>query len=173
MCRAPHSPATLLCRGPALSMSGPGRSPQRSLCRGPCSALSRCSLCGAPAVLVSGPGALCVGARRSLCRPQLRPACHPSGCGPPASIHVPPTRSAGPQLRSACHPSSPVRSLFPGENPKPHFLGENHESSMFLGSWNIMIFCSCASQSYHCHGVLFLVFSCILQWSEWSGAPSH
>ena len=41
--------------------------------------------------------------------------------GPPAPIRV-----RGPPLRSACHPSSPARSLFPGENPKPYCLGEEN-----------------------------------------------
>ena len=59
--------------------------------------------------------------------PQLQSssACHPypSGpAGPPPPIH--PCGLADPQLRSACHPSSPARSLFPGENPKPYCLGD-------------------------------------------------
>ena len=40
----------------------------------------------------------------------------------PARIRVPPIRPASP--RSACLPSSPARSLFPGEIPKPYHLGE-------------------------------------------------
>ena len=57
---------------------------------------------------------------RSPCHPSgpralsSHPTCHP--CAPPSPV--------SPQLRSACHPSSPARSLFPGENPKPYFLGD-------------------------------------------------
>ena len=73
-----------LCRGPALSVSGPGAltlsvlwicvGPRRSLYRGPHSLLSWRSLCRAPALSVSGPGTLSLLgalARRSLCAPAL------------------------------------------------------------------------------------------------------
>ena len=69
-----------LCRGPALSASGPGPrcvGPQRSLCRG----------CGGLLLFVMGPGALCVGPRRSLCR---APALSVSG---PGALCVGPWRS--------------------------------------------------------------------------------
>ena len=128
-----HSPA--FCVGPrrslcrcSLSVSGSGARPH-SLCRAPR------SLCRAP------PLSLCAGPRRCSAHavrgggPQLRSACHsfslagPIRCaGPPADPRVsssdPYAGSRGPQLRPACHPSSPARSLFPGENPKPYFLGE-------------------------------------------------
>ena len=174
LCRA-------LCRGPALSASGPRTlcvGARRSLsgpgafcvthwlCRGPALFVRR-SLCRGPALSVSGPGAVCVGARRSLCVTHWR--CPPArflslslsgpggfslrpqwslclirsvyrielqvyymirvppirSAGPPLrSVRHPSIRSAGPQLRSACHPSSPARSFFAGENPKPYCLGE-------------------------------------------------
>ena len=60
-------------------------------------------------------------------RVPLQSACHPARV--PAPIRVPrkPGRhcgAAGPQLPSVCHPSSPARSLFLGENPKPDCLGD-------------------------------------------------
>ena len=151
LCVGPGAPCVgaqrTLCRGPALPVSGPSAlsvlsvSGPRSLC---------VALCiGARRSLWSGPGALCVGARllrhlgvhqprapptslSGVAGPQLRPAPHASGCGPPAPMRATPSSdpraSAGPQLRSACHPSSPARSLFPGENPKPCYLGEHTNS---------------------------------------------
>ena len=109
----------LRCRTPRRSLSGLGAlslsvSCPRAFC---VPALSRRFLCLAPALSVSGPSALCVGPRRSLCRgpvlsvsavsgpsalcvgphapirmPPIRPR------GPPAPIGLPPIRSAGPQL---------------------------------------------------------------------------
>ena len=105
-----------LCRGPALSrsVSGPGQCvrPRRS-----------------PALSVSGPGALCVGARWSyealLSGPgALRVGPHGPSSEPITPIHFPnlqlrlapssrstchpfPSPPAGPQLRSACHPVGP------------------------------------------------------------------
>ena len=74
--------------------------------------------------------------------PRIR-SCYIRACGPPAPIRVAPIPShvphpvrgpllqsarhpSGPraQLRSVCHPPSPAHSLFPGENPKPYYLGE-------------------------------------------------
>ena len=124
-----------LCVGAGVSVSGPGAlsvGPQRSVCqaRHPLAlcvrigvGLALCVGAGALPALsaVSGPSALCVGARRSqrapgqtgrrgrgqlrsacLCgsSPRLRSACHPSSGGLALTF-------AGPQLRSACHPSSP------------------------------------------------------------------
>ena len=93
----------------------------------------RWPLCRGPTLSASGSGAL----RPSLCRPALSVFLIP-----PAPMHVPHPASGptGPhatpypvsrrathlgtgQLRSACHPSSPARSLFPRENPKPRCLG--------------------------------------------------
>ena len=141
-----------LCRGPALSVSGRRslRLSAPALCRCPVLSTCPCSLCRAPVrsrrSLCLGL-ALCVGAWRFLCRgsscqgsalcvgprrslfssspdlsgwagfeAQLQSACAP--------IRVPPIQPPGPQLRSACHPSSPARSLFSGENPKPYCLGD-------------------------------------------------
>ena len=94
-----------LCRGPAVSLSGPG-----ALCRGP----ARRSLCrgcvGARHSLRQGPARLLsVGARRSV-SPGGPPApisvppsrTHPQH-GPRAPIRVPPLRHRRPQIRSACH----------------------------------------------------------------------
>ena len=148
LCQA--SVVSVLCRGPALSVSRPGVAFGRFLCRGPALSLyvgARRCLCRGPRCLCQGlalSGGLCVGARRSLCRgagpgnlcqglcqgPAVLP--QPSLCrasGPPIRSRGPPDQrathpSTGPQLRSACHPSSPARSLFPAENPKPYCLGE-------------------------------------------------
>ena len=61
-----------------------------------------------------GPGALCVGARRSLCRAQA-PFRHSESEPGTLSVSVSgsvfrrvPPGPAGPQLRSACHPSGPA-----------------------------------------------------------------
>ena len=51
---------------------------------------------------------------RASVPPIRRSACHPSSRGPPAQIRVPPINL--------------VRSLFPGENPKPYCLGEDSYS---------------------------------------------
>ena len=82
-----------LCRG--------RRSPAVSPCRDPALCVGVCvGARGSP--LVSGTGSL------SLYR----------GCVTAAPIRVPPIRPGGPPV-PICHPSSPARSLFPGENPKP------------------------------------------------------
>ena len=137
-----------LCRAPPLSrcLCRARRSlcRARALCVGAVALLALSTLPDTNCDLHSGPPLPPVRSAntRSAChpsgpRPQLRSACYPAGrhrkpnsdphthpvCGPPAPIRVPPIRSAGPQLRSACHPSSPARSLFPGENPKPYCLG--------------------------------------------------
>ena len=44
-----------------------------------------------------------------------------------APIRVPPIRPRAPSSDPRCHPSNLVRSLFPGENPKPYCLGDNIE----------------------------------------------
>ena len=66
-------PRRSLCRGPALSVSGPG-----ALCVG--ARLSLCRPCRAPALSVSGPSALCVAPKAFIwsAGPQLRSACRPS-----------------------------------------------------------------------------------------------
>ena len=63
-----------------------------------------------------------------------------SSAGPPSSACQPsdprparPPQPASPQLRSPCHPSSPERSLFPGENPKPYCLG-----FLTLSVWSVV-----------------------------------
>ena len=83
---APIRPA--LCVGPRRSLWGPALCvrARRSLCPGALcrsrrrgrAALSQDFLCQVPAVCFSGPGALCVGARRSVCR---APALFVSGPG--------------------------------------------------------------------------------------------
>ena len=52
--------------------------------------------------------------------PPIQSRRHP--CGPPAQI-----RPAGPSSSAATHPAR--RSLFPGESPKPHCLGEKSRNS--------------------------------------------
>ena len=125
-------PEGSLCRAPALSVSAPALSVSGPCALGP--ALSVSGSASAPALSVSGPGSLslspaapCVGHSLALC----------VGAGAQVMfIRMSPIRSAGrgPQLRSACHPSSPVRSLLPGENPKPYCLGEKeyiHDQHFF------------------------------------------
>ena len=132
-----------LCRAPALFVSArhslylaaaisvrvclePGLFLYRSLalfgalCRGPTLSYR------APAISVTvclEPGLFLDYARRSptvrLCRAAAGPSSRATAARAPS--RVPPIRH---RLRSACHPSSPARSLFPGENPKPYCLGE-------------------------------------------------
>ena len=158
LCALCVGPRRSLCRGPALSVSGPG-APGASLCAsgsvsGP--ALSRRSLCRAPALSVSGPalsawdsGALCVGAfqdRHSLGRPVGRPPLLGLCVGPCQSLSrclcwsaCHPSSFAGPQLRpqpSAPRPRSsdprPIQSLRPRMPPSQPgafpFPGENPKS---------------------------------------------
>ena len=138
-----------LCRAPALSVRT-----RCSLCRGPVLSLCDVlGLPGALFFFfrqifllkyfllqrlrsVSGPCA----PRRSLCQALCptnvrEPPGHPPAFSsdPRATypFRGPPTQDSrathpvrGPQLRSACHPSSPARSFFSGENPKPYCLGD-------------------------------------------------
>ena len=118
-----------ICVGPALSPlcvrvsahpSGAralASNPRAPWCRGPPSApLRRAALIRVPPSLASPP------------TPTFALI-----CVPPIQIHMPPIRSAGPKLRSACHPSSPARSFFPGENPKPYCLGKkSYRSALSL-----------------------------------------
>ena len=122
-------PALSICLGPALSSS---------LCRAP--PLSRClqirvrkSCDGPPAPSsdITDPGATHPVPLRP--GPQLRSACHLS----PTTCHL--CGPAGP-LRSACHPSSPARSLFPEENPKPYCLGKNPAGQNIINVYG-MFFC--------------------------------
>ena len=109
----------------ALSASGPaiGALPalsvraRRSLCRVAARrSLSRRS----PA---AWPGAFCVvsGPAPLTCHLSSGPTRAPSS----AILRPRPPAPTGPQLTSAFHPSSPARSLFPEENPKPYCLGDS------------------------------------------------
>ena len=113
VCRAPPL-SRCLCRAQALSVSGPGPAarcqgpagPRRSLCRGPALFVSR------PGA-VSGPGALCVRARRSVSGSVLGPGGPlPALCVSLSSaVSVPGTLCVGPR-RSLRQPPQRSLSLF-------------------------------------------------------------
>ena len=155
--RSLHPAPALSVSGPGALRVGPERSPgalcvgpRRSLCPGPAldlcqaPALSRRSLCRAGERWAPA-RSICVGPRacpalsvsgrpRSLCRGPCRvKALSPRRSLTP--IHVP-IHVRGPLTqirRSACHPSSPARSIFPGENPKPYCLGEKSDQTDSMG----------------------------------------
>ena len=132
-----------VCGGPTICVSGPG-----ALC-----VETRRSVCRSPALFVSGPGALSIGLWRSLSGCVWNPDCFCIGArlfsalcrGPALSSGLSVSgqgalcRRGGPRCcrrlgRCLCeasavsvsgpgHPSSPARSFFPGENPKPYCLG--------------------------------------------------
>ena len=106
-----------LCRGPALSVSGPGAAPRHSL-SGSLSGPSSRSLCWRPSGLcvrarrfhIWGPVGVCVGGRQSsLNALWIGPRRSLSVSGPGTLCCVPPIRRCGRpapiQLRSAYHPS--------------------------------------------------------------------
>ena len=150
-----------LCRGAAVCVSRPN-----DLCVGARRFLCRASLCvgvrrgDRPALFVSGPPL-----RGPSSEAGSGPSSNPRPARPPARIRVPPIRHCGtqlrsppapirvplrpcgPQLESACHPSSPARSLFPGENPRPYCLGENFEKETLDRC--MLMSCSSACPSYY------------------------
>ena len=127
LCALCRDPALLCvgarCRAPALCLSGPGAF--CVLCRGPALSVSGCAdLCRGPALSCPAP-ALCVGARRSLCRVGCRRSLRRSVSGPDRApllsrcVRVLVTQ-IGPQLRSArrsCVPPAPTR--VPLIRPRP------------------------------------------------------
>ena len=132
-----------LCRRPALLLSvGAG-----ALCRGPAvlsralSVYTRRSLCRGPAFFVSGPGAPCVGARRSLRAPLRKLSLEgPGGVSGPGAFCRGPCRGRGPALcigarRSLCRGRPPCvgarRSLSRPGGPLPSLHVPDRRSLSF------------------------------------------